>query len=142
MDLGIEPKHLRAGSLENKEQLAELTIYKEGEVLTGATITSSGVTFKYEVKPLANAVYSVYAADTIKTGYGATVYNRGDLVKSGLTTGADGKVKLGNLHLGKYTVKETKPPHGYILNNAEKSVTFTYDARQTHQRTISPKASK
>ena len=110
----------------DKEQLAELTIYKEGEVLTGATITSSGVTFKYEVKPLANAVYSVYAADTIKTGYGATVYNRGDLVKSGLTTGADGKVKLGNLHLGKYTVKETKPPHGYILNNAEKSVTFTY----------------
>ncbi len=110
----------------DKEQLAELTIYKKGEVLMGATVTNDGVTFKYEVKPLANAVYSVYAADTIKTGYGSTVYNRGDLVKSGLTTGADGKVKLGNLHLGKYTVKETKPPHGYILNNAEKSVEFTY----------------
>ncbi len=113
----------------DKEQLAELTIYKEGEVLTGVTITNDGVTFKYEVKPLANAVYSVYAADTIKTGYGKTVYSKGDLVKSGLTTGANGKVKLGNLHLGKYTVKEIKSPYGYTLNNAEKSVTFTYEGQ-------------
>ena len=108
------------------EQLAELTIKKEGEVLTGATVTSNGVTFKYEVKPLSGAVYSVYAAEAIKTGYGKTVYDKGDLVKSGLTTDSKGEVKLANLHIGKYTVKETKPPHGYILNNAEKTVTFTY----------------
>lgn len=112
------------------EQLAELTIHKEGEVLTGATITNNGVTFKYEVKPLSGAVYSVYAAETIKNGYGKTVYKKGDLVKSGLTTKEDGSVKLSNLHIGKYTVKETKPPRGYVLNNAEKNVTFTYGGQK------------
>ena len=110
----------------DKEQQGELTIKKEGEVLTGAAVTNDGVTFQYEVKPLSGAVYSLYAAETIKTGYGKNLYHKGDLVKSGLTTGTDGTVKLGNLHLGKYTVRETKPPHGYILNNAEKIVTFTY----------------
>lgn len=31
----------------DREQLASLTVYKEGEVLTGAEVTEEGVTFSY-----------------------------------------------------------------------------------------------
>lgn len=31
----------------DKEQLADLTVYKEGEVLTGASVTENGVVFTY-----------------------------------------------------------------------------------------------
>ncbi len=35
-------------TVENKEQLAELTIYKEGQVLTGADFSENGTVFQYE----------------------------------------------------------------------------------------------
>ena len=47
-------------NLTDKEQKGALTIYKEGEVLTGATVTEDGVTFAYEKRKLKGAVYSVY----------------------------------------------------------------------------------
>lgn len=37
-----------AVTVENKEQLAELTIYKEGQVLTGADVSENGTVFQYE----------------------------------------------------------------------------------------------
>jgi len=37
-----------AVTVENKEQLAELTVYKEGQVLTGAEVSESGTVFHYE----------------------------------------------------------------------------------------------
>lgn len=45
------------------EQMAELTVYKEGQVLVGADVTDQGVTFRYENKRLSNAVYNVYAGE-------------------------------------------------------------------------------
>lgn len=32
----------------DEEQLGQLTVYKEGEVLTGADVTENGTTFRYE----------------------------------------------------------------------------------------------
>ena len=48
-------------TVENKEQLAELTIYKEGQVLTGADVSENGTVFQYENRRQKNAVYNVYA---------------------------------------------------------------------------------
>ncbi|EKC49204.1 hypothetical protein OBE_14767 [human gut metagenome] len=45
-----------AVTVENKEQLAELTIYKEGQVLTGADVSESGTVFQYENRRQKNAV--------------------------------------------------------------------------------------
>lgn len=79
-----------------KEQLAELTVYKEGQVLTGAEVSESGTVFHYENRRQKNAVYNVYAGADIVTAYGTKVYSKGDLVKENLTTGENGSVTLKN----------------------------------------------
>lgn len=113
-------------TVENKEQLAELTIYKEGQVLTGAEVSENGTVFQYENRRQKNAVYNVYAGADIVTAYGTKVYSKGDLVKENLTTGENGSVTLKNLHLGTYVVKEAKAPDNFYNGSEEKSVTLTY----------------
>lgn len=113
-------------TVENKEQLAELTIYKEGQVLTGADVSENGTVFQYENRRQKNAVYNVYAGADIVTAYGTKVYSKGDLVKENLTTGENGSVTLKNLHLGNYVVKEEKAPDNFYNGSEEKSVTLTY----------------
>lgn len=115
-----------AVTMENKEQLAELTIYKEGQVLIGADVSENGTVFQYENRRQKNAVYNVYAGADIVTAYGTKVYSKGDLVKENLTTGENGSVTLKNLHLGTYVVKETKAPDSFYNGSEEKSVTLTY----------------
>ena len=115
-----------AVTVENKEQLAELTIYKEGQVLIGADVSENGTVFQYENRRQKNAVYNVYAGADIVTAYGTKVYSKGDLVKENLTTGENGSVTLKNLHLGTYVVKEAKAPDNFYNGNEEKSVTLTY----------------
>ena len=115
-----------AVTVENKEQLAELTIYKEGQVLTGADVSENGTVFQYENRRQKNAVYNVYAGADIVTAYGTKVYSKGDLVKENLTTGENGSVTLKNLHLGTYVVKEAKAPDSFYNGSEEKSVTLTY----------------
>ena len=113
-------------TVENKEQLAELTIYKEGQVLTGADVSENGTVFQYENRRQKNAVYNVYAGADIVTAYGTKVYSKGDLVKDNLTTGENGSVTLKNLHLGSYVVKEAKAPDNFYNGSEEKPVTLTY----------------
>ena len=115
-----------AVTVENKEQLAELTIYKEGQVLTGAEVSENGTVFQYENRRQKNAVYNVYAGADIVTVYGTKVYSKGDLVKENLTTGENGSVTLKNLHLGTYVVKEAKAPDNFYNGSEEKPVTLTY----------------
>ncbi|NSK35910.1 SpaA isopeptide-forming pilin-related protein [Blautia schinkii] len=113
-------------TVDNKEQLAELTIYKEGQILTGADVNENGTVFRYENRRQKNAVYNVYAGADIVTAYGTKVYSKGDLVKENLTTGENGSVTLKNLHLGTYVVKEAKAPDNFYNGSEEKSVTLTY----------------
>ena len=115
-----------AVTVENKEQLAELTIYKEGQVLTGADVSENGTVFQYENRRQKNAVYNVYAGADIVTAYGTKVYSKGDLVKENLTTGENGSVTLKNLHLGSYVVKEAKAPDNFYNGSEAKPVTLTY----------------
>ena len=37
----------------------QLTVYKEGQVLTGANVTENGTTFKYEKRRQKGAIYDV-----------------------------------------------------------------------------------
>ncbi|WP_347007816.1 SpaA isopeptide-forming pilin-related protein, partial [Dorea longicatena] len=89
-----------AVTVENKEQLAELTIYKEGQVLTGAEVSENGTVFQYENRRQKNAVYNVYAgADTFT---------------------ADLPVD------GKYYVKEIFAPDGFVTTEEVQEFTFEY----------------
>lgn len=110
----------------DQEQLGELTIYKEGQVLTGADVTEDGVVFHYENRRQGGAVYNVYAGADIVTAYGAKVYSKGDLVKENLITDSNGTTVLKNLHLGTYIIKEVQAPENFYNAREEKIVTLTY----------------
>lgn len=110
----------------DKEQFADLTVYKEGEVLTGASVTDSGVVFQYTKQRLKGAVYNVYAGADIKAADGRVIFQKGALVKEGLTTGEDGSATLKNLYLGTYVVTETKAPADYVCKGESKTVTLSY----------------
>lgn len=113
----------------DEEQLGELTVYKEGQVLTGADVSESGVTFQYENRRQKGAVYDVFAGEDIYTAYGAQVYKKGELVKEHLTTDENGAVILKKLHLGTYVVKEVQAPENFFNAKEEKTVTLSYDGQ-------------
>lgn len=122
-------------NLTDKEQKGALTIYKEGEVLTGATVTEDGVTFAYEKRKLKGAVYSVYAGADIKAADGTLIYKKGALVKDNLVTGDDGSVTLKDLYLGTYTVTETKAPDNYVCKGESKNVELVYAGQTVEVQT-------
>ena len=122
-------------NLTDKEQKGALTIYKEGEVLTGAAVTENGVTFTYEKRKLKGAVYSVYAGADIKAADGTLIYKKGALVKDNLVTGDDGSVTLKNLYLGTYTVTETKAPDNYVCKGESKTVELAYAGQTVEVQT-------
>ena len=122
-------------NLTDKEQKGALTIYKEGEVLTGAAVTEDGVTFTYEKRKLKGAVYSVYAGADIKAADGTLIYKKGALVKDNLVTGDDGSVTLKNLYLGTYTVTETKAPDNYVCKGESKTVELVYAGQTVEVQT-------
>lgn len=124
-------------NLTDKEQKGALTIYKEGEVLTGAAVTENGVTFTYEKRKLKGAVYSVYAGADIKAADGTLIYKKGALVKDNLVTGDDGSVTLKNLYLGTYTVTETKAPDNYVCKGESKTVELVYAGQTVEVQTVS-----
>lgn len=122
-------------NLTDKEQKGALTIYKEGEVLTGATVTENGVTFTYEKRKLKGAVYSVYAGADIKAADGTLIYKKGTLVKDNLVTGDDGSVTLKDLYLGTYTVTETKAPDNYVCKGESKTIELVYAGQTVEVQT-------
>ena len=122
-------------NLTDKEQTGARTIYKEGEVLTGAAVTEDGVTFTYEKRKLKGAVYSVYAGADIKSADGTLIYKKGALVKDNLVTGDDGSVTLKDLYLGTYTVTETKAPDNYVCKGESKTVELVYAGQTVEVQT-------
>ena len=112
-------------TFENEEIRGKLTIFKEGEVLTGADVTDAGTTFRYEVRKQKGASFNVYAGAEIKSAGGRVIYKKGDLVKENLITGADGSVSLDDLYLGTYTVKETGAPKNFVTKGESKDITLS-----------------
>lgn len=109
----------------DEELLGGLTVYKEGQVLSGADSSAEGTVFRYENRRLPGAVFSVYAGADIVTAYGTKVFSRGDLVRQNLVTGADGSASMENLHAGTYVVRETKAPENFYNAGEEKTVTVS-----------------
>ena len=108
------------------EQMTSLTVYKLGEVLTGAKVTDDGVSFVYTEQKQKGAVYNVYAASDIVSADGTVVYKKDALVKAGLTTGDDGSATLDNLYLGKYVVKEMQAPQNLVCTGESQEITLSY----------------
>ena len=111
-------------TIPNDEILGTLKVYKEGQVLTGATSDNNGTTFKYETVKLAGAKYSVTAGADIMAPDGTVVYKKGAAVAT-LTTDKNGEAVLNNLTLGTYVITETGAPANYVNKGESKTVTLS-----------------
>ena len=135
----------------NHETLGQLTIRKQGNVLTDYQDGQ----FIYTQDNLAGAVYEIHAAADIATPdrQGTYWYKSGDLVAT-VSTGTEGQVdevkfsptrtqatydflKITHdgtkgevtvtLPLGKYTITEVKAPYGFVLTQQSYTVEFDWD---------------
>jgi len=120
-------------AMENQPVKGKLTIKKAGEVLA-----SFDKDFGYEMTSLADAEFSVYAAEDIYTpdwqrdenGNRIVIYAKDALVAT-VTTDAEGIAVVEDLPLGSYRIEETKAPYGFVLNTEPQTITFAYADQET-----------
>ena len=118
---------------ENHPVKGKLVIHKSGE-----TLKSFKKDFVYEETSLEGAEFEIYAAEDIFTpdhqvdeqGNRHVIYAKDTLVKT-VTTDKNGEAVIKDLPLGKYRVKETKTPAGFVLNPDSQEVSFIYKDQNT-----------
>lgn len=127
---------------ENEAAVGKLSIYAEGEVLTGYDLKKG---FAYTCKPLAGNVFVVRAAEDIFSGEGkggqTLLFAKGSVVTT-LTTDENGKawtekIKAASwewygLPLGTYTLEQIKAAKGYALSG-ENQAARTFEIRYAGQ---------
>lgn len=127
---------------ENEAAVGKLSIYAEGEVLTGYDLKKG---FAYTCKPLAGNVFVVRAAEDIFSGEGkggqTLLFAKGSVVTT-LTTDENGKawtekIKAAGLEwyglpLGTYTLEQIKAAKGYALSG-ENQAARTFEIRYAGQ---------
>lgn len=79
---------------------------------------------------LKGAVFEIRAAEDIVTPDGTIRLKKGELADT-LTTTGEGPVLSKELYLGKYTLKETRQPDGFVLSDKEYPVTLEYKDQLT-----------
>ena len=141
MGVRVIPGQDSSLTITNKEIMGSLTIYKEGEVLTGVTTIeadepillkggsfkkpSDDLAFMYELRNLPGACYEVTAGEDIIAADGTLIFHQGDVVAKELLTGIDGSASLDNLHLGVYVVTETGAPENYFNHGESRRVVLS-----------------
>jgi uncharacterized surface anchored protein/cell wall-associated NlpC family hydrolase len=132
---------------ENTAQKGKISVRKTGDIFTSVATASSAYTNENGemiVNPttytpvfadgdLSDAVFQVIAVEDIVTLDGTTRAYAGDVV-SEITTDENGYAETEPLYLGKYEVRETKAPYGYVLNNKPKDVELTYVGQEFEVR--------
>ena len=74
---------------------------------------------------LEGAEFEITAAEDIITPDGVVHYKKGAVVDT-ITTAKNGKAVSKQLYLGKYLIRETKSPYGFIKNSKSYPVTLSY----------------
>ena len=132
---------------QNTAQKGKISVQKTGDIFTSVATASSAYTNENGemiVNPttytpvfadgdLSGAVFQITAKEDIVTADGTIRAYAGDVV-SEITTDENGYAETEPLYLGKYEVRETKAPYGYVLNNKPKDVELTYAGQEFEVR--------
>ena len=96
------------------------------EIMVGVPV---GYTPEFTESCLAGAKFTIAAAEDIVTGDG-TVHAKADDIVAELVTDENGYAETELLYLGKYTIRETNAPYGYVLDGSEKTVELSYAGQE------------
>lgn len=118
--------------MSNKEVKGQLSVKKEGEVLSSVTKDKDGnIEFHYETKGITGAVYEIRAReDVIDPADGTIMYKAGTVLDT-ITTGKDGIAKSKNLPLSKLEVEEIKAPNGFTITHEIQKAELEYENQNT-----------
>ncbi len=117
----------------NKPQKGKISVQKSGDVFTSVIAGETLYTPVFEKTGLAGAVFEITAAEDIVTADGTIRAKKDDVVAT-LTTDANGYAESDLLYLGKYELKETKAPYGYVQNAVSETVELTYAGQEIEVR--------
>lgn len=118
--------------MSNKEVKGQLSVKKEGEVLTSISSDKNGnIVFNYETKGIAGAVYEVRAReDIIDPADGSIMYEAGTVLDT-ITTGKDGVAKSKKLPLAKLEIEEIQAPEGFTIIYGIQKAELEYEDQNT-----------
>ena len=116
----------------NKQVKGQLTVKKEGEVLTSVSKNEDGdMVFHYEKQGIAGAIYEIRAKeDIIDPADGSIMYKAGTILDT-ITTGTGGIATSKKLPLAKFEIEEIKAPDNFILTNEVQEVELKYENQNT-----------
>ena len=117
----------------NKPQKGKISVQKSGEIFVSVDENNGKYTPVFKETGLAGAVFEITAAEDIVTADGTIRAKKGDVVAT-LTTDENGYAESDLLYLGKYEVKETKAPYGYVQNAVSETVELTYAGQEIEVR--------
>lgn len=118
--------------MSNKEVKGQLSVKKEGEVLSSITKDEDGnIEFHYETKGIAGAVYEIRTReDVIDPADGTIMYKAGTVLDT-ITTGKDGIAKSKYLPLSKLEVEEIKAPNDFTITHEIQKAELEYENQNT-----------
>ena len=101
--------------LSDKPEKGKISVLKRGEMFSSVEVSEDRYVPVYSKKGLKGAEFEVTAAEDIYTADGTLRISKGALADT-LVTGEDGTAESKELYPGKYLLRETKAPEGYIIN--------------------------
>lgn len=108
--------------LSDKPEKGKISVLKKGEMFSSVTEEDGKYTPVFSEKGLKGAEFEVTAAEDIYTADGTLRISKGALADT-LVTGEDGTAESKELYPGKYLLRETKAPEGYIINAEPREIT-------------------
>lgn len=118
--------------MSNKEVKGQLSVKKEGEVLTSVSKDKNGdIEFHYEKQGIAGAVYEVRAReDVIDTADGSIMYKAGTVLDT-ITTKENGIATSKKLPLSKLEIEEISAPEGFTITHEIQEAELEYEDQNT-----------
>lgn len=118
--------------MSNKEVKGQVSVKKEGEVLTSVSKDKYGnIVFNYEVQGIAGAVYEVRAKeDVIDPADGTIMYKAGTVLDT-ITTGKNGIATSKKLPLSKLEIEEIQAPDGFTITHETQEAELKYENQTT-----------
>lgn len=118
--------------LSNKEVKGQLSVKKEGEVLTSISKDNDGnIQFHYEKRGIAGAVYEVRAReDVIDPANGSVMYKAGTVLDT-ITTKSDGIATSKKLPLSSLEIEEIQAPDGFTITHEIQYAELKYEDQDT-----------